>query len=139
MARTLVLVAALFAVAACGVGAPPPVERVTSLAALSPSQLGAVHQKVRASLKDPDSARFGDTVAGILPDEGADDGRANSMFVCGLVNAKNSYGGYTGHKPYMGFLASAGELHTFLLVGLASAPREVDHYYRECGRRGLIL
>lgn len=44
--------------------------------------------RVRAALKDPDSARFGE--ARLLPN-GA---------VCGMVNAKNSYGGYSGSEMY---------------------------------------
>jgi hypothetical protein len=44
-----------------------------------------VKQAVRERLIDPDSAKFGDFVQ--------QDGRA-----CIAVNAKNSMGGYTGHK-----------------------------------------
>ncbi|HEX8012474.1 MAG TPA: hypothetical protein VF814_16310 [Casimicrobiaceae bacterium] len=47
------------------------------------------------SLKDPESARFKgvDYVRGVC-DEGAYD------IVCGMVNARNSYGGYTGFKTW---------------------------------------
>ncbi|HHV68920.1 MAG TPA: DUF4124 domain-containing protein [Ochrobactrum intermedium] len=45
---------------------------------------------VRASLKDPDSANFNDL-------QHVGDGRA----LCGQVNAKNSYGGYTGFKRFV--------------------------------------
>lgn len=46
---------------------------------------------VRDSLKDPDSAKLESS----FHSSGENDG-----YVCGLVNAKNSYGGYTGKKPY---------------------------------------
>ena len=52
----------------------------------------AIKQAVREQLKDPDSARFTDMhsirdIAGFL-------------HTCGMVNAKNSYGGYAGPKPF---------------------------------------
>lgn len=50
-------------------------------------------EAVRAELKDPESARFGETAATIvLPSIGA---------VCfGTVNAKNSFGGYVGEQKF---------------------------------------
>jgi len=45
---------------------------------------------VRSALKDPVSAQFEDVRAA--------DGEG---VVCGLVNAKNSYGGYTGFKIFL--------------------------------------
>lgn len=52
-----------------------------------------VQNLVRQALKDPDSARF----------EGATNiiGEGDAMVACGLVNAKNSFGGYVGAQPYM--------------------------------------
>lgn len=46
---------------------------------------------VKDTLKDPDSAKF---------DSFFRDFGENSGYVCGYVNAKNSYGAYTGKKPY---------------------------------------
>ncbi|WP_275221721.1 hypothetical protein [Citrobacter freundii] len=46
---------------------------------------------VKDTLKDPDSAKF----ESYFRDFGEDTG-----YVCGYVNAKNSYGAYTGKKPY---------------------------------------
>jgi len=43
-------------------------------------------------LKDPESARFGETWAM--------DGTNGNRNICGYVNAKNSYGGYTGMKVF---------------------------------------
>jgi len=47
-------------------------------------------QEVRESLKDPDSAKFSEvSTAG------------NGLVACGLVNAKNGFGGYIGNTPFM--------------------------------------
>ena len=46
-------------------------------------------ESVLALLKDPDSAKFGTVVV------------TDSGIVCGYVNAKNSFGGYTGEKPFI--------------------------------------
>ncbi len=46
---------------------------------------------VKDTLKDPDSAKF----ESFFRDFGDDTG-----YVCGYINAKNSYGGYIGKKPY---------------------------------------
>lgn len=46
--------------------------------------------KIKATLKDGDSARY------IWPTPWPNDG-----VICGKVNAKNSYGGYTGFKRFV--------------------------------------
>lgn len=51
-------------------------------------------------LKDPESARFG-TIAGARTPDG-------NISVCGMVNAKNSFGGYTGEQPFFGVLHPTG-------------------------------
>lgn len=67
---------------------------------LSPEQEQRAKDAVIAKLKDPDSARFSGVV-------GVGDPNTGSFSVCGSVNAKNSYGGYTGSKP---FAVSAGHV-----------------------------
>lgn len=54
---------------------------------------------VRAVLKDPDSARFSEVQTY---------GDGAEMLACGMVNAKNSMGGYVGNTPFM---ISEGWLH----------------------------
>lgn len=49
-----------------------------------------VEDQVRAVLKDPDSAKFG-TIS--MDDSG--------KVACGLVNSKNSFGGYVGDQSFM--------------------------------------
>jgi hypothetical protein len=54
-----------------------------------PTLIAQAHERVKDALKDPESARFKSDFIG---KEGA---------VCGLVNAKNSYGGYGGFERYI--------------------------------------
>lgn len=49
--------------------------------------------KVRAALKDPDSAKFGSVSAKQTP--------AGGIIVCGSVNSRNSFGGYTGDSSFI--------------------------------------
>ena len=52
-----------------------------------------IENAVRASLKDPNSALFGRIAAARQTD--------GTLKVCGEVNARNSFGGYAGMKPYL--------------------------------------
>lgn len=54
-------------------------------------ELKVISARVSENFKDPDSAKF----SNVKIDE-------NKILVCGLVNAKNSYGGYTGASPFFG-------------------------------------
>lgn len=74
---------------------------------LSKAQIEQVKIGVAKGLKDPESARFGDAF------NASDDG--SMIHVCGMVNAKNSYGGYIGEKP---FYAAGDKLSkTFMGIG----------------------
>ncbi|ELP5232515.1 hypothetical protein R1Z32_001391 [Citrobacter freundii] len=68
---------------------------------LTKQEINAVETAVKGHLKDPESARF-----------------KHSKFVsngkgayCGLVNSKNSYGGYAGNTPFMVMLINNGKPH----------------------------
>lgn len=61
---------------------------------LTKSDMAEIEQSVRRKLKDPESARFRAFTAR-KTEYGA--------IVCGFVNAKNSYGGYTGFAPFSGY------------------------------------
>ena len=71
-------------------------ERSVELIKLSSSGVSSLQNAVRDVLKDPSSAQFGRYIAFNVT---ADDG-TTIMAACGYVNAKNSYGGYTGMTPY---------------------------------------
>ncbi len=70
-----------------------PLLTLTACAAAKPTPDEAFAEKVEADvrrgLKDPDSANFEDVKA--YPKE---------QVACGKVNAKNSYGGYTGFEDF---------------------------------------
>jgi len=71
-----------------------PVLLACSLTACKPTDREFIklgEDVVRHSLKDPDSAKFESS----YKPSGENDGH-----LCGKVNAKNSYGGYTGYKNY---------------------------------------
>jgi len=53
-----------------------------------------IETATRRVMKDPDSAQFGE-IAGAQTPEG-------TINVCGMVNAKNSFGGYVGSRPFFG-------------------------------------
>jgi len=78
---------------ACQTAAAPPVT-----AELSDKQAFAMaRQAVLATLKDPDSAKF----PGIMTRRsGMDSFGTPEDIVCGTVNAKNSFGGYTGPRIF---------------------------------------
>lgn len=71
----------------------------TSAAAGEPSaeEITLIRRGVVDHLKDPESARFGKLVVG--PNR-----KESGAVVCGQVNARNSFGGYTGMQPFMGFM-----------------------------------
>ncbi|MGV6397002.1 zinc ribbon domain-containing protein [Pseudomonas caspiana] len=64
-------------------------EAAKSLEDKKTAALWAARQSVTKILNDPDSAKFGKVV---YRDPG---------FVCGYVNAKNGFGGYTGEKGFI--------------------------------------
>jgi hypothetical protein len=81
---------------------------------------------VQRSLKDPRSAMFGETRAGRSPD--------GFIVVCGLVNAKNSFGGYTGTQMYYGLL----QKDVFVVIDFASDEGSTYAVTTQCRSAGLI-
>ena len=78
-----------------------------------PQALDAAKKKVASKLKDPESARFTDVARRTVPNVKGDP----TDVVCGMVNAKNSYGGYGGAKPFVYFVANADSTTTEEFVG----------------------
>lgn len=60
---------------------------------LTPEEKAYVEKAVKATLKDPDSAQFKHTKL-VLSSDGVVDP------YCGMVNAKNSFGGYSGYSVF---------------------------------------
>lgn len=77
--RLALTIVPLLTVAACSSAKPSPDDMFAE----------QVKTYVRGSLKDPDSAKFQDLKA-----------YAKEQVACGKVNAKNSYGGYTGFEDF---------------------------------------
>ena len=61
-------------------------------------------EAVKNMMKDPDSAKFKDLIAGQVSKD-------KKKHVCGMVNSKNSMGGYVGYK---GFVYIDGEKYAVL-------------------------
>lgn len=68
------------------------------------SLISKTQQAVRAKLKDPDSAKFGEAYV-VTPEEESTR-YTNLRTVCGDVSAKNSYGAYDGRIRFVAFLGS---------------------------------
>lgn len=71
-----------------------------------------VETLVRSQLKDPQSAIF----THVLYDPTSVD-KHGVVRYCGLVNAKNSYGGYAGDTPFMVFIERDGSMSAKISAG----------------------
>jgi hypothetical protein len=94
----------------------------------------AIELSVRSRLRDPMSAIFGQVSAVI--------DAKNMITVCGAVNGRNGFGGYTGFVPYMGMLAD--NMHgnrVFAVTGIASAPSDTSTMavLMICNKHGAVL
>lgn len=115
MRRCCVLVACAVALAGCqtdGGGTtaavprprlgPAEIERSPGYVRPTDTQaLAGARQTVSGKLKDPNSAKFADVKRKTTPNVAGEP----TDVVCGKVNAKNAYGGYTGAKGFVFFVA----------------------------------
>lgn len=89
---------------------------------LDDAQTKAVVEHVGAELKDPYSAHY---LLPALPDMEAQGSDGLSVWYCGCVNSKNSYGGYVGFTPFYGMFLTpeaTKEGWGFLFSALADHP-----------------
>lgn len=94
---------------------------------LSASDVKNIQSSMRAQMKDPDSTRFG-AISGARYADG-------DLYVCGWVNGKNSYGGYTGMMPYAGhYYAQKKQID--VAVGGA---RDLRIIQQMCAEQGVAL
>lgn|SRR3990167_1881145 len=135
--RPLSLIALCAAIAGCqsgNYGVPgllaPEVSRLESgiLITLSAEQADAVKAGIRASLKDPDSARFDSPFQAVR-------NSAGNISVCGYVNGKNSYGGYTGTQPFLGSFSG----NNFMVATIGSRDTEILAVRQVCQKLGVSL
>ena len=96
---------------------------------LTSTQQKAVRAGVAKGMKDPESARFGDKMAGAKKADG-------TITVCGYVNGKNSYGGYVGMSPFIGILADTSD-GPFGLVDIGSSAKDHAVVIKLCRDSGL--
>jgi hypothetical protein len=101
---------------------------------LSELDTRALHVGVRKTLKDPESARFGRAVGRkvFIP------GKKPILQVCGYVNAKNGFGGYTGDKPFVGLLQLEGD-RPFKLLMMGGTEIETEDVLLLCNEYGLLI
>jgi hypothetical protein len=112
--RLKIIVTALvgFALAGCVSSSLPKTAPTT----LDDGMKKTVQTAVTATLKDPNSAMFGAMQAGLRPD--------GIILVCGYVNAKNSFGGYTGNKLFEGLLYIRPQGNAFIVTGMGGTSDE---------------
>lgn len=80
----------------------------------------AIEKSVKNELKDPDSAKFKHWIA-FQENE-------DSIGACGLVNAKNSYGGYTGFFPYRAYVVKLNGKYIGSTANIGS-PSNIGVFY----------
>lgn len=68
----------------------------------TPAEKAKVLDAARQVLKDPDSAKVSTLV--VMPNPHGD-----GLIFCGFLNAKNSYGGYTGDQMFAGRISVAND------------------------------
>ncbi|MFD2112051.1 hypothetical protein [Thiorhodococcus fuscus] len=104
---------------------PPQAQAPTSIS-LSKSQINAIRSSINSRLKDPYSSKF-HTIRGAKKDK--------AVYACGMVNAKNAFGGYVGKRPFLGIFDGS----RFVVGGLASSDFEALQLLRRCSERGIDL
>jgi hypothetical protein len=98
----ILLLLSLSILSGCATKAPsPPI----NLSSPSAEDRATLEQLIAASLKDPDSARFSGKIVIV-----------NGKAACVEVNAKNSFGGYTGFQQAMLVKFSGSSVWTFISV-----------------------
>jgi hypothetical protein len=79
---------------------------------ISPELAAQVEQGMRRRMKDPDSAKFGPIRASGRVWNGR-----KEIVVCGFINSKNSFGGYSGATPYIGKVYDLGGDFDLIAMG----------------------
>ena len=109
------------------VAVPPPTTPGVPYT-LTAAQTKALQSSISAQLKDPESARFSVTKA--------TKGPSGLVMACGLVNAKNSLGGYVGAQPYIAGITTSGRVVPIAVGGTKEAQ---DATSQQCAMEGMPL
>ncbi len=94
---------------------------------LKDAEKTAISKAITDQLKDPESARF--KWIKMVGD---------SIYYCGLVNAKNSYGGYTGYKPFDASFVTAKDGKIIMLNTSFSDKDDLDSFTKKCAEECYI-
>lgn len=127
MKFALLIAASAIALSACVMPDPLADVETGTPTKLTAAQVSAVKTGVKNALKDPDSARFGNTMSAARLASG-------SIIVCGYVNARNSMGGYTGEKPFQGLYVT--ETKRFAVTGMGGTDSATYAVTAVCSRSG---
>ena len=111
---------------------PPPssaeIERAPGyVRPADPQALAAAKQVVTGKLKDPESAKFVDMRRKTTPNMKGEP----TDVVCGRVNAKNGFGGYTGNKPFVYFVGDKSSISSEEDITLAGVPSVIRNFCPE--------
>lgn len=116
------------------VSTPPAVKSTPYI--LSAPEIEFVKKSVTATLKDPLSALYGEKIVA------SQSAATVAITVCGMVNAKNSFGGYTGAKPFIGemlpgsFIGNNGT-PSFTVIAMGGDDFATAYTINKCARAGL--
>jgi len=95
---------------------------ITPTEIFNPTEAEAMESAMRYQMKDPDSSKFRNQRYFDLGDY---NGEGRMIAVCGEVNGKNSYGGYTGYEDfYLRYNADSGTSEIFAVYD-ASDPDDI--------------
>lgn len=112
----------------------PPAIKSEAPAAIDASLKLKTEEAVRSRLKDPRSAEFADIrVHRYVNLKGNSD-----WAICGMVNAKNSFGGYTGMTPFVYLPDAPASIQVYINHGRSMSPGDVSHivYQNTCLQPG---
>lgn len=110
-----------------------PVSRIadSELRDLTEAEKKLIGPALAKGLKDPDSAKFswGKVPKQMPPAE---------FYYCGMVNAKNSYGGYVGEKPFVAmFFVLNNKILSGSIIGMGSNAIATSVVEKTCTEHGL--
>lgn len=97
---------------------------------LSTKERSWVDSVVKKKLKDPYSAVMGPMTAGI--------DKKGVVYVCGSVNAKNSYGAYTGLRPFIGMLSPSLPFNSFSVAIFGGSDHDAYSAIALCRLYGVV-
>jgi len=132
MRRLLIVAATTLILASCQASREPLYETLpknTTPYKLSAGDISKLKSWVARDLKDPESARFEPLFVA------ATDGQ--KLHICGYVNGKNSYGGYTGIKPF--YAVGTADATYFGVASMGNDEFEADLTFDMCRRVGAPL